>query len=855
VIHLDLYISDKQVGHTEVDEEEKAVRIGRSQTNKLVLSLPADLSKDSKESMEYHSISKEHCEIFFDLDQWKIRDIRGKLGIKLNNRDLKLEEATLNADDVIQIAFFEIRVSIVQKQKEVTPAQLLESLKSVHPRVKTPTILQMEAVECGAAALAIVLGYYGRFVSLEELRIACGVSRDGSKASNVMKAARKYGLNAKGFKYELKNLFELTYPVILFWNFNHFLVLEGVKKKKVYLNDPAKGPRIVSFEELDISFSGVVLTFEPRTTPSENPDEPVFEKGGIRSDMLNALRQRLIGAESALTYTILCGLMLVIPGLVVPTFSRIFIDEYLISQKTDLIQPLLVGMGITAILRMILTWLQQHFLLRYETKLALSSASRFFDHLLRLPVSYFTQRYAGEIGSRVMLNDNVAKLISEKLATTVIDAVMIVFYAILMLLYDPVLTCACIGIALTNIVVIKYVSKKRIDASQRMLQEMGKLTGTAMGGLKMIETLKATGSEGEFFARWAGYQAKVLRGHQDLEFLRKLIAAIPPLVKMLITTVILAMGGIRVMDGILSVGKLVAFQSLMESFTKPLENLVNFSGSLQELEGDMKRLDDVLRYPQDERYKTDQEYAESLKNLTKLSGTVELKDVTFGYSPLDKPLIENFNLTVRPGERVALVGGSGSGKSTVARLITGLYQIWGGEILFDGVSLNKVPPRLLNNSVGIVDQDIFLFAGTIRDNLAMWDSTILDLNIMSGSRDAAIDEVIQLRPSSYYSSVEEAGTNFSGGQRQRLEIARSLVGFPTILILDEATSALDPTTEKTISDNLRRRGCTCIIVAHRLSTIRDCDEIIVMDKGKIVERGTHEQLLLQDGMYAKLIKE
>ena len=723
--------------------------------------------------------------------------------------------------------------------------------KPPNRRVKCPTILQMEAVECGAAALAIILGYYGRIVPLEELRIECGVSRDGSKASNVLKAARKYGLEAKGFKYEsLEKVFQLDLPVILFWNMNHFLVLEGYKKGKVFLSDPAQGPREITVEELDASFSGVVMTFKPG---------PEFEKGGEKRSMAAALRRRLKGSELALAFVVLCGLFLVIPGLVVPTFSRVFIDEILVSNRESFLKPLLIGMVLTAGLRMLLTYLQEYYLLRLETKLALSTSSRFFNHILRLPVAYFAQRFSGEIGSRVMINNKVAQLLSGKLATTILDVMVIGFYALLMFLYDVTLTVVCIVIALFNVVAVKYVSRKRTDSARRLLQEEGKLTGTAMNGLRIIETLKASGGEGEFFSRWAGYQAKALRAEQDLGQLTEYVNVVPPLVNTLTTTTILLLGGLKVINGELTIGMLVAYQSLMASFAKPLNTFVTFGSSVQELEADMNRLDDVLQYPQDSQYDDNGDTSSSrsgrLANVVKLSGHIELKGVTFGYSPLEKPLIEDFNLVIQPGQRVALVGGSGSGKSTVARLMTGLYKPWKGQILFDGVPRDEIPIQLINNSLAAVDQDIFLFGGTVRDNVTMWDSTIPVHKITAACRDACIDDIIQNRTGTYQSTVEEGGGNFSGGQRQRLEIARALVGDPTMLVLDEATSALDPTTEREIDDAMRRRGCSCIIVAHRLSTIRDADEIIVLHRGKIVQRGTHDEMKEVEGPYAMLIKE
>jgi NHLM bacteriocin system ABC transporter peptidase/ATP-binding protein len=712
-------------------------------------------------------------------------------------------------------------------------------------RTKTPTVLQMEAVECGAAALAAILAHYGRWVPLEELRQECGVSRDGSKANNVLRAARKYGLEAKGYKYDsLEKLYELEFPVILFWNFNHFVTLEGFGGGKVYLNDPAQGPRVITLQELDDSYSGVVLTFKPG---------PEFKKGGASPSMMPALRRRLRGSEGALFYIVICGLLLVIPGLIVPTFTRIFIDDYMVSRQEWMVRPLLVAMMATIVIQAMLTWLQKYYLLRLETKLALATSSRFFNHILRLPTAYFGQRFAGEIGSRVLINDKVAKVVSGKLATTVIDSLMTVFYAVLMMFYDVTLTLVVIGIGLLNIAAVKLAGRVRTDASRRLMQDKGKLMGTAMNGLQMIETIKATGSDSEFFARWAGYYAKTVNNEQFLQVLGQGAAMVPPFVQTLSTAAVLVLGGIKVMNGQLTVGMLVAYQTLLSSFMRPLTTFVQFGSTLQELQADMNRLDDVLRYPADPQYQQSRESCPFDPTVVKLSGRIELRDVTFGYSPLDPPLIDGFNLKVEPGRRVALVGGSGSGKSTVARLLSGLYEPWRGEVLFDGVPRKKVPRDLIVNSLAVVDQEIFLFGGSVAENITMWDTTIAPTRVGHAARDAAIADVIDAREGGYQAFVQEGGGNFSGGQCQRLEISRALVGEPTMIILDEATSALDPTTELHIDDSMRRRGCTCVIIAHRLSTIRDADEIIVMERGKIVQRGTHDEMRDVEGPYKYLI--
>ncbi|RXZ82285.1 NHLP family bacteriocin export ABC transporter peptidase/permease/ATPase subunit [Paenibacillaceae bacterium] len=731
-------------------------------------------------------------------------------------------------------------------------------------RAKAPTVLQMEAVECGAASLAIVLAYYKSYIPLEELRIACGVSRDGSKASNVLKAARKYGMEAKGFRKNPEDLRTMQWPLIIHWNFNHFVVLEGIIKDRVYLNDPATGPRQVTYDEFDQSFTGVVITIKP--TPDYTPQ-------GKKPSIATSLASRIKGSETALVFAVIAGLFLVVPGLVVPVFSKIFIDHILLGKSQDWLMPLLGGMAVAALLRAGLTWLQRYYLLRLEMKLALSSSSRFFWHVLRLPIEFFSQRFSGDIASRVAINDRVAGLLSGQLAVAVLNCIMIVFFLFLMLQYSFTLTCIVAGASLLNLLFMRLITRRRNDQNQRLLQESGKLQGVSMNGLQVIETLKSNSSESDFFIKWSGHQAKLMNSTQQFSVSNQVLAAVPALLTSLGTVAILVIGGFQVMDGMLTIGTLVAFQSLAASFSNPVNEMVMLAGAVQEAGGNMKRLDDVLQYPierhfvehpdkraqqaaGDEQSREDTEPGGAVQTeKAKLSGRIEIRDLTYGYSRLEAPLIDRFSLSIKPGMRVALVGGSGSGKSTIAKLIAGIYEPWSGEILFDGSRREQIPRNQIGNSLAVVDQDIVLLEGTIKDNITFWDSTIPEIDMIRAAKDAAIHDNIAERSGGYEHVIAENGGNFSGGQRQRLEIARALAGNPSIIVLDEATSALDSATEKWIDESLRRRGLTCVIVAHRLSTIRDADEIIVLSRGKIIERGTHAVLLEKDGHYTRLIQD
>ncbi len=717
-----------------------------------------------------------------------------------------------------------------------------------HRRVRVPTVLQMEAVECGAASLAMVLAYYGRWVPLEQLRADCGVSRDGSNAANVLSAGEAYGLVGTGYRMEIDGFAGTRFPCILFWNFNHFLVLEGFSRnrRKVYLNDPASGRRVLSMEEFDKGFSGVVITFRPGES---------FQKGGRKPSIIAGLAQRVRGMRIAVSFVILAGLGLVIPGLAIPTFTKVFVDDILIGGSKNWLGPLLAGMAVAALLRAGLTALQSHYLMRAQMKMAIATTGRFLWHVLRLPIEFFMHRYAADISARIGSNDRVAQVLTGDLATNVIGVVTAAFFVLLMWRYDPTLTMIGVSLAVVNLLLLRFIARTRADESQKMLQENGKLMSTAMTGVQGIETIKATARESDFFARWAGYQAKSAMAEQRLAVSSTVLNVVPPTLAALSSALVLGLGGWRVMDGTMSIGMLVAFQSLLSSFSHPIEDFVKLGDVVQRLGGDMKRLDDVTNYRIDHVFESDGAGEASDGPVKRLTGFVELRNVTFGYNRLDEPLIKDFSVSLSPGDRVAIVGGSGSGKSTIAKLLAGVYRPWSGEVLFDNRPRESIPRAQLANSFAMVDQDIFFFEGSIRENIALWDSTLPDEAIQRACKDACIHDDIASRRGGYASEVEEDGRNFSGGQRQRMEIARALVNDPTILVLDEATSALDASTEKLVDDHIRRRGCTCVIVAHRLSTIRDANEIIVLERGVVVQRGTHEELMKdEEGHYARLIR-
>ena len=710
-------------------------------------------------------------------------------------------------------------------------------------RRAVPTVLQMETTECGAACLAMILACYGKWVSLEELRVRCGVSRDGSKAVNILRAAREYGLVARGARFEPKRLLELPFPMILFWNFNHFVVLEGIRGKRVWINDPARGPRRVSWEEFDGSFTGVCLVFQPN-------DE--FRPSGSRPSVLHGLLSRLGHARAPLTYVLVASTALIVPGLAVPTLVKVFIDNVLIPASGSLMAPLLIGLGAAAVLSACLTWLQQVCLARMETKLATVATARFFAHLVTLPTTFFAQRSSGDIANRVASNDKIARMISGDLATSVVNLLSMLIFGGVMLAYDSVLTLAGVSMVSLNVVALACIARGREDASRRLLKEESAVAGISVHGLSMLETMKSDGSEGHFFARWAGVHTNAVDARQRLGVLTSVLNAVPPRLSALSTVVILGVGGLRILDGALTIGGLVAFQMLSRRFAKPVEGLVRFSANLQVVRADIARIDDVLRHtpgPFDPLAPS----TPATLSAPSSERIFSLDNVTFGYNLREEPIIRNFNLELAPGKRVALVGGSGSGKTTIAKLACGLLEPWSGSVRIGPRDIAELPPDQLCSIISYVDQNIVLFAGSVRNNVTLWNPVIEDRTVTQALRDAAILDEVLARQGKYDAQVGENGRFFSGGQRQLLELARALAVGPDILILDEATAALDPITEVRVDNHLRQRGVSCLIVAHRLSTIRDADEIAVMEHGQIVERGSHEELVARNGAYVALL--
>lgn len=708
---------------------------------------------------------------------------------------------------------------------------------------KVPVIMQMEALECGAACLAMVAAYYGKWVPLEQVRRDCGVSRDGSNARNVLVAARSYGFAAKGYRYEPDSLrTDGQFPCIIHWNMEHFVVLNGFTKDKAVLNDPARGLVSVSMEEFDRSFTGICLILEPGAD---------FTPGGKPKSVLEFARHRLKGAGPAIAFVVLCTIIGSLLGIIQPAFSRIFYDRLLTGQNPEWFMPFMAALIVFSCLQVFIAGVQMLYSNRINARFAVVGSTSFLWKVLHLPMDFFSQRLAGDIQARQSSNAGVANALVNTFAPLSLQLIMMVFYFVVMVRYSWQLTLLGLVSIAVNMAMARVISQKRINLSRVQMRDGGKLSSATVSGIEMIETIKASGAENGFFGRWAGYQASVNTQQMRSARMEQILGLIPSVISVVCSSAITIAGAWLTMNGQFTVGMIAQFQGFLSSFSGPIGSLISAGQSLMEMRTEMERIEDVMQYPDDPAFHTAPDEAEG--SFEKLSGMVELKNVTFGYSRLAQPLIRDFNLTLKPGSRVALVGASGCGKSTVAKLISGLYQPWSGEILFDGQPMGSISREKLTGSLAVVDQDIVIFEDTIANNIRMWDTSIEDFEVTLAAWDAQIYHDIMRRDGGFQNKLTEGGKALSGGQRQRLEIARVLAQDPTIIIMDEATSALDAKTEYEVVSAIRNRGITCIVVAHRLSTIRDCDEILVMDGGLVVERGTHEELMARGGRYTELV--
>lgn len=708
---------------------------------------------------------------------------------------------------------------------------------------KVPVVMQLEALECGAASLTMILAYYGKWIPLEQVREDCGVSRDGSNAKNILKAARNYGFTAKAYRFEPDRLKEKgKFPMIVHWEFNHFIVLDGFKGNKVYINDPARGTVVMPYEQFDEGYTGICLMFEPTED---------FMPEGKPKSILAFAKERLKGAGTAIAFVSITTFISALTGIILSGFSRVFLDQLLTGYDADWLYIFIFAIsGITAI-QIVSEWIHAVYSKKIDGKMAIVGNMTYMWRVLRLPMRFFSQRMAGDLQQRQASNAEIAGKLVNTVAPLVLQTGMLVFYLIVMLRYSPFLTLIGVVSVFGQVFVSRIISNKRINITRVMMRDAGKLAGATVSGIEMIETIKASGAENGFFEKWSGYQASVNNQKVRFERINSILGVIPSLLAQLANTAVLICGVYLCIQGDFTIGMVMAFQGFLLSFMTPAQTLITASQGIQELRTEMEQVEDVMKYPLD--VELDEDEIDEDADYDKLSGEVELKNITFGYSKLDDPLIENFSMKMTTGSTVAFVGASGCGKSTLAKLISGLYQPWEGEILFDGKHIDEINRSVFTGSVAVVDQDITIFEDTIENNIKMWDNTIEDYEVMMAARDAQIHDDIMEREGGYKYKLMEGGKDFSGGQRQRLEIARVLAQDPTIIIMDEATSALDAKTEYDVVSSIRERDITCIVIAHRLSTIRDCDEIIVFDHGKVVERGTHDELMANDGAYKTLV--
>ena len=707
---------------------------------------------------------------------------------------------------------------------------------------KTPIIMQLEALECGAASLAMVMAYYGKWVPLEQVRVDCGVSRDGSNATNILQAARMYGFKTRGVAITAQKLRQAgSFPCIIHWDLAHFVVLCGFRGNKAIINDPAKGCMKVPMEQFEKMFSKICLYIYP----DEN-----FVPSGKKRSMLSFARKRLIGARSLVAFFSIITIVFYVLGIVDPVIRQFFVDNLLGGKNPSWLLPFIIVLSIVAALEIIIKLIDALYKYKIRGKLALVGNTSYMWKILRLPIEFFSQRMSGDIQQRKNENAKVAETLVNVFAPLLFNSIMLILYLVVMINKSLLLTALGVVTILLNALLTHYISNVKVNIARVQARDSARLAGMTSKGIEMIETIKSSGAEKNYYYSWSEVQQSAASNKLKLARLSEFFGILPSILTTVVNYGVLILGVFLTINGEFTIGSILAFQGFLSAFMAPAILMINSGQTIQEMRTQMERIEDVMEYPTDPNI--DREIND--QNYERVSGNIELKNISFGYSKLDAPIIKDFSLKINPGETVAIVGGTGSGKSTLSKLISGLYAPWTGDILYDGKSIEEIDHEVFVASIAVVDQDIILFEDTIRNNIKMWDDTIEDFEMILAANDAKIHDVIMARKDGYNAFIGEGGNNLSGGERQRLEIARALSADPNIIILDEATSALDAKTEYEVVNAIKKRSITCIVIAHRLSTIRDADKIVVLDKGVIIEQGRHEELMKKRGYYFDLIK-
>ncbi len=697
----------------------------------------------------------------------------------------------------------------------------------------------MEATECGAASLGMILGAYGRFVPLDELRIQSGVSRDGATALNVKNAALSYGMEVKTKKREPEQLKSATFPLIVHWNFYHYLVVEGWYPGGWYLNDPAMGSRKCSDEEFDRSFTGVCLEVVPG---------PSFEPGGKRPGVVKRLARTGGKIGPALIAAAIIGLLTLIPTTLIPQMMTLYGNQLNGLAGLGAV-AVMIGLLVALIANTTLQALQGILGIRLATKITLRLSATVVRRLLQLPASFHSQRGASATAQRALLIDMLGTSVSGLITTVGAALLTSITATVILLIIDPLSGVIAVVLAVTMSVVVRRSLNRSRDEAAKVLIDTVEVGAVMSSTLSQIESIKASGAEDGQIARGIAAQGRLLEAEQAIG-VRLLGMGLYPLVLIGLGNLLITGAAMwQIIDGQLSPGSLLAILALTGLITGPAAGIVAALGQAQFLRPTLDQIDDVMEADLEVETSEDPDAVAP----STLTGELEAVDLTFGYSRLAPPVITEVSLHLRPGQRVALVGPSGCGKSTLSKLVTGQYRPWAGELLIDGLPRRRHAPEVLTDGIALVDQDAMIFSGSIRDNVTLWDPSVPDSEVLRALEDAQLADDVARRPGGLEAVLLEGGSDLSGGQRQRLEIARALARQPRLLVLDEATSALDPATEALIDKAIRRRGIACLVIAHRLSTIRDSDEIIVLNRGTVVERGTHQHLMTLDGAYCRLV--